>query len=89
MCINAYNAPKEDLIKALTHALESQVTEANKKLIAGLEQSLQSLENQYIREDLEKKASFTLLEDERPSKAFLNMESRKASLRILKPIFLQ
>ena len=69
---------KEDLIKALTHALESQVTEANKKLISELEQSLQSLENQYIREDLEKKASFTLLEDERPSKAFLNMESRKA-----------
>ena len=39
---------REDLIKALTQALESQVTDANLKIISELEQSIKSLELQYM-----------------------------------------
>ena len=51
------------------------------------------LEGIHLKEELEKRQAFTVLEDERPSKAFLNMENRKGGyndigkLGILNPDF--
>ena len=38
---------------------------------------IQQFEEEFIQKEWEKQKEFTLLEDEKPSKAFLNIESRK------------
>ena len=59
--------------------------------MAETENKITLFEQELIRKEIEKRESFTILKDERPSQAFLNMESRKQNyneickLKVLNP----
>ena len=68
-------------------------TDENTILIYETQQQLEDLENKLIYDTLSKKANFNLLDNERASRSFLNMESSKmgyseiTKLRIPNPQF--
>ena len=58
--------------------LDKELTEANNDPIkmAEIEEKITLFEQELIRKEIEKRESFTILRDEKPSQAFLNIESR-------------
>ena len=68
---------KRETLKEINIKLCNAENEGDLLGVDFLKNKIQQFEDEYIHKEWEKQKEFTLLEDEKPSKAFLNIESRK------------
>merc|ERR1712055_885965 len=68
---------RKEAFKGLTKDLNEAESENDSTNVKIFRDKIKQLEEMFIEEECAKRKTYTILEDEHPSKTFLNIESRK------------